>query len=188
MITTAYTTNTHGDPVVTLTVEGTHDLSRLVNLLRGAPVTIEYMAVGDQLVKKLRRQPGGIAALQLLNQHGGPDLLRIQATERREPVYDLGISFDKDAERQLAIRNRTCHALLEADEEQFVDRLTAWLKIFIPATNLAAAGTALMAAARVMFYNEDYTRHDPGMWRVYLGIVGQQLHDAATEDGAEVTA
>jgi hypothetical protein len=66
--------NDHGDPVVVLVVEGTHDVSRLVNLLmRG---NCEQIDLGDTVLRQVRRHNGGRAALQLLAAHGGPDFLR----------------------------------------------------------------------------------------------------------------
>ncbi|WP_086848373.1 hypothetical protein [Amycolatopsis kentuckyensis] len=63
------------DPVVVLVVTGTHDVSRLVNLLNGGQAVIEQLDVGRQLARQVARHSGGRAALRLLAQHGGPDLL-----------------------------------------------------------------------------------------------------------------
>lgn len=60
------------EPIVTLTVSGTHDVSRLVHLLRRG--TIEQGVAGNRLARQLRKTDGGRAALELLKQHGGPDL------------------------------------------------------------------------------------------------------------------
>ena len=65
--------NEHGDPVVVLVVTGTHDVSRLVQLLKSG--NCEQVDLGDQVLKQVRRHNGGRAALQLLAAHGGPDFL-----------------------------------------------------------------------------------------------------------------
>lgn len=61
------------DPVVVLVVEGTHDVSRLVNLLMSG--NCEQVGLGEQVLRQVRRHSGGQAALRLLAAHGGPDLL-----------------------------------------------------------------------------------------------------------------
>jgi DNA-binding NarL/FixJ family response regulator len=68
--------NTNGfapDPVVVLVVTGTHDVSRLVNLLAGTQPVIEQIGLAEQVRHQVRRHHGGRAALELLHQHGGPD-------------------------------------------------------------------------------------------------------------------
>lgn len=65
--------NAHGDPVVVLVVEGTHDVSRLVNLLKSG--NCEQVSLGHKVLTQVRRHNGGRAALQLLAAHGGPDFL-----------------------------------------------------------------------------------------------------------------
>ena len=78
--------NDHGDPVVVLVATGTHDVSRLVNLLAGNRVPVsEQVALAMRLWRQVRRHNGGRAALKLLRDHGGPDLLdtpRARAEER----------------------------------------------------------------------------------------------------------
>lgn len=65
--------NEHGDPVVVLVATGTHDVSRLVNLLsRGNG---EQVQLAGRVLQQVRRHNGGRAALQLLAAHGGPDFL-----------------------------------------------------------------------------------------------------------------
>lgn len=64
------------EPFVVLVVEGTHDVSRLVNLFSGAPITIEQQQVGKRLVRQVREHDGGQSALRLLAAHGGPDFLK----------------------------------------------------------------------------------------------------------------
>lgn len=71
--------NTDGfgpDPVIVLVVEGTHDVSRFVNLLHGAPVNIEQMQLGQRITAQVRQDQGGRAALRLLAEHGGANFLR----------------------------------------------------------------------------------------------------------------
>lgn len=61
------------DPVVVLVVEGTHDVSRLINLFAGGSPLIEQLAVGKRIRDQVRRHNAGRAALELLAKHGGPD-------------------------------------------------------------------------------------------------------------------
>ncbi len=63
------------DPVVVLVVTGTHDVSRFVNLLNGGQPVIEQLAMGRHVAAQVNRHNGGRAALKLLADHGGPDLL-----------------------------------------------------------------------------------------------------------------
>jgi hypothetical protein len=65
------------DPVVVIVATGTHDVSRLVNLLAGGSVTCELLDVGGQVSRQVSRHNGGRAALALLKAHGGPDLLTL---------------------------------------------------------------------------------------------------------------
>lgn len=60
-------------PTLTITVEGTHDISRMVNLLGTG--NCEQGDLQRRVVRSLRRLDGGRAALGLLKRHGGPDLL-----------------------------------------------------------------------------------------------------------------
>lgn len=69
--------NDHGDPVVVLVAEGTHDVSRLVNLLNSG--NCEQVSLGHAVLRQVRRHNGGRAALQLLAAHGGPDFLYEEA-------------------------------------------------------------------------------------------------------------
>jgi hypothetical protein len=75
----AYDKDTGGgfgpDPVVVLVVTGTHDVSRLLSLLNGGQALIEQLSVGERLARQVARHNGGRAAMQLLAQHGGPNLL-----------------------------------------------------------------------------------------------------------------
>lgn len=65
--------NGHGDPVVELTIVGTFDVSRLIEL-RETRGRVEDVDLAASLRRKLRRTAGGRAALQVLKDHGGPDL------------------------------------------------------------------------------------------------------------------
>jgi hypothetical protein len=65
--------NEHGQPVVVLVATGTHDVSRLVNLLNNG--NCEQLDLGSKVLRQVRRHNGGRAALQLLAAHGGPDFL-----------------------------------------------------------------------------------------------------------------
>jgi hypothetical protein len=61
------------DPVVVMVVTGTHDVSRLLyTLSRG---TIEQIKLAEHVTQQVARHNGGRAALKLLRDHGGPDLL-----------------------------------------------------------------------------------------------------------------
>lgn len=68
------------DPVVVLVATGTHDVSRLVNVLNGASPTIEQLMVGERVVRQVRRHNQGRAALELLAEHGGPDFTAEEVT------------------------------------------------------------------------------------------------------------
>jgi len=70
--------NEYGNPVVVLVVTGTHDVSRLVNLLAGSRMALcEHMTVSQTLLRQVKRHNGGQAALKLLAAHGGPDLTKV---------------------------------------------------------------------------------------------------------------
>ena len=78
-MTYSFTTKTvpdgqHGDemPRLVLTVEGTHDISRMVGLLNRG--NCEQGDLGRRVVRSLQRHEGGRASLELLKRHGGPDL------------------------------------------------------------------------------------------------------------------
>ncbi|GAA4439657.1 hypothetical protein [Phytohabitans houttuyneae] len=80
--------NEHGDPVVVLVASGTHDVSRLVQLLTSG--NCEQVDLGDQVLQQVRRHNGGRAALQLLAAHGGPDLLFEVGQPEPEAVTSSG--------------------------------------------------------------------------------------------------
>ncbi|WP_328465468.1 hypothetical protein OHA21_43665 [Actinoplanes sp. NBC_00393] len=65
--------NKHGNPVVVLVATGTHDVSRLVALLKSG--NCEQVDLGAKVLRQVRNHNGGRAALQLLAAHGGPDFL-----------------------------------------------------------------------------------------------------------------
>ncbi|MEV6035975.1 hypothetical protein AB0L65_32800 [Nonomuraea sp. NPDC052116] len=72
--------NEHGDPVVVLVTTGTHDVSRLVNLLAGSRLALcEHIGVSEDILRQVKRHSGGRAALKLLAAHGGPDLSKVPA-------------------------------------------------------------------------------------------------------------
>jgi hypothetical protein len=85
--------NDSGEPVVVLVVTGTHDVSRLVNLLvgkmAGHPVC-EQISVGQRVLRQVRRHNGGRAALQLLAAHGGPELLHEPDPELQRRDHLIG--------------------------------------------------------------------------------------------------
>lgn len=60
------------DPTVTLIVSGSHDVSRLVHLLSKSG-NREQGRVLDEVVEKLRANPGGLDTLRMLRAHGGND-------------------------------------------------------------------------------------------------------------------
>lgn len=69
--------NEYGQPVVVLVTTGTHDVSRLINLLAGSRMALcEHMTVSQTLLRQVKRHNGGQAALKLLAAHGGPDLTK----------------------------------------------------------------------------------------------------------------
>lgn len=64
--------NVHGDPTVVLVVTGTHDVSRLVNLLAGSRLALcEHIGLSERILRQVKRHNGGQAALTLLLAHGG---------------------------------------------------------------------------------------------------------------------
>lgn len=65
--------NPAGDPVAVIVVTGTHDVSRIINLLAGSPPNVEQLQTGRTLLKQVRAHSAGRAALKLLADHGGPD-------------------------------------------------------------------------------------------------------------------
>jgi hypothetical protein len=73
--------NQHGNPVVVLVATGTHDVSRLVNLLNSG--NCEQVSLSGTVLRQVRRHNGGRAALSLLAAHGGPDLLEPAGGEER---------------------------------------------------------------------------------------------------------
>lgn len=67
------------DPVVVIVATGTHDVSRLIHLLNGGAPVIEQYQLGKQVNRQVNRHNAGRAALRLLHQHGGPNLLEQSA-------------------------------------------------------------------------------------------------------------
>lgn len=62
-----------GHPCVVMVTSGTHDVSRLANLLHSG--RCEDQTTATYIRKTLSRHRGGRAALKLLRDHGGPDLV-----------------------------------------------------------------------------------------------------------------
>ncbi len=85
--------NAHGDPVVVLVATGTHDVSRLVNLLNGGSPNCEQRGLGHRVLGQVRRHNAGRLALELLRSHGGPDFTTPdEATEDEVRQLLLAIS------------------------------------------------------------------------------------------------
>jgi hypothetical protein len=82
----------HGDPVVVLVATGTHDVSRLVNLLNGASPNCEQIGLAAAVLRQLRRHNAGRAALRLLRDHGGTDFTEepAEVAEDRAAVEEIG--------------------------------------------------------------------------------------------------
>jgi hypothetical protein len=74
--------NEHGDPVVVLVATGTHDVSRLVQML--AHGNCEQFDLSQKVIRQLRRHNAGRAALRLLRDHGGPDFTQAGDNHREE--------------------------------------------------------------------------------------------------------
>lgn len=63
------TTNVYGDPVLTITVEGTHDVYRLaLHLERGQ---VEFAKQGRNVLTKLRRHLGKARMRSLIDYYSG---------------------------------------------------------------------------------------------------------------------
>jgi hypothetical protein len=95
--------NEHGDPVVVMVTTGTHDVSRLVALMeRGR---CEDVGRAHQLLAACRRANAGRTALNLLAEHGGPDLLtpapgwQDRARALHQAVADPGKVVRRERER-----------------------------------------------------------------------------------------
>jgi len=87
----SYQTRTYdlsdGHPAVVLVATGTFDVSRLMGLL--ASGRCEEVSLAQQLRRQVNRHNGGRAALKLLADHGGPDLLeRVKTSSSTEDVPD----------------------------------------------------------------------------------------------------
>lgn len=98
------------EPVVVLVVTGTHDVSRLVNLLAGGQPVIEQLQLGERIREQVKRHNGGAAALKLLRDHGGPDFTGEQTSEQeqlRAAVVDI---------------SNARHIYVQRGVDRFVDR------------------------------------------------------------------
>lgn len=62
------------NPKITITVQGTHDVGRIVHLLSKG--LTEHVILAADLVRKMRQHPSGLAALKLLALHGGTDFTK----------------------------------------------------------------------------------------------------------------
>jgi hypothetical protein len=96
--------NHHGNPVVVLVATGTHDVSRLVNLLAGSRMALcEHGSVAHQIRRQVKRHNGGRAALKLLADHGGPDLLAVPDRELAAEVKRLAAEVERlrDVEKRM---------------------------------------------------------------------------------------
>ncbi|MEU8378300.1 hypothetical protein [Streptosporangium sp. NPDC048865] len=75
----------HGQPVVVLVATGGYDVARLTYLLQQG--NCEQGSLSEQITRQVKRHHGGRAALRLLADHGGPDLLtRVGETP---PMFDV---------------------------------------------------------------------------------------------------
>ncbi|MET8006286.1 hypothetical protein [Nonomuraea glycinis] len=106
--------NEHGDPVVVLVATGTHDVSRLANLLNGSTPNSEQRRLADHVTRQVRRHGGGRAALRLLAEHGGPDLLTPVGETR--PMFDVtaevpDVSYGEPVTADRIIKALTVRAL-----------------------------------------------------------------------------
>lgn len=90
--------NEHSDPVVILVATGTHDVSRLVNLLAGSRMALcEHNGLADRIRRQVSRRNGGRAALKLLAAHGGPDLLEGPSAPSAEDEATIRVRIAKEA-------------------------------------------------------------------------------------------
>lgn len=104
--------NEHGDPVVVLVTTGTHDVSRLVNLLAGSRMALcEHVGVSEQILRQVKRHEGGRAALKLLAAHGGPDLTKVPI---KYTATGIGITRT-DATGQIVINIDTADGRVHID-------------------------------------------------------------------------
>ncbi|MEV0996915.1 hypothetical protein [Nonomuraea sp. NPDC050202] len=88
--------NEAGDPVVVIVATGTHDVSRLTTLLNGGAPSTEQHDLAEQVTRQVRRRHGGRAALALLAEHGGPDLLTPVGDTK--PMFDIAADVPDIAE------------------------------------------------------------------------------------------
>ncbi|MFD8496280.1 hypothetical protein [Amycolatopsis sp. NPDC059657] len=95
------------DPVVVLVVTGTHDVSRLIHLFARTG-NCEQVGVSQQIQAQVRRHNGGKAAMRLLAEHGGPDLLKHVMLPTKEAVRDLATLLDEaDSQVDNSIEQRS---------------------------------------------------------------------------------
>lgn len=116
-----------GDPVVVMVTSGTYDVSRLALLLHKG--RCEESARADYIRRALKRHSGGRAALALLRDHGGPDLLEDVTVEDRERG-ELRAEVDRlRAKLSTATTDHLSHAAalhrICDERSAAIDRLTA---------------------------------------------------------------
>lgn len=94
--------NEHGDPVVVMVATGTHDVSRLVNLLNTG--NTEQARLGKAVLRQVRRHNTGRAALRLLRDHGGPDFTSDPADPEAVDIAERRTAADLHALARAADR------------------------------------------------------------------------------------
>src|SRR4051812_38915393 len=117
--------NEHGNPVVVLVATGTHDVSRLVNLLAGSRMALcEHQDLSGRIRRQVNRRNGGRAALKLLAEHGGPDLLEGPSRPSTEDEATIRVQIAKEA--RLAARDMQQEMPLEAAALRwFAEKITS---------------------------------------------------------------
>ena len=116
--------NEHGNPVVILVATGTHDVSRLVNLLAGSRMALcEHQDLSGRVRRQVNRRNGGREALKLLKAHGGPDLLEGPSRPSSEDEATIRVQIAKEA--RLLARDMQQEMSTEAAALRwFADRIT----------------------------------------------------------------
>jgi hypothetical protein len=89
--------NEHGNPVVILVATGTHDVSRLVNLLAGSRMALcEHHDLSGRIRRQVNRRNGGRAALKMPAEHGGPVLLEGPSRPSTEDEETIRMQIAKE--------------------------------------------------------------------------------------------
>ncbi|MEU3452115.1 hypothetical protein ABZ671_00530 [Micromonospora sp. NPDC006766] len=137
--------NEHGDPVVVLVADGTHDVGRLAGLL--ASGNCEQSDLARTILRQVRRHNGGRAALQMLAAHGGPDLLhdvaKVEAEHEAEYLDVIAATRQMANDANAALRAKLLAALgIDDDGETplagYVDQLIAERDALMAALRLQA--------------------------------------------------